>query len=151
MAWIRGAAKTRSSMKNIHRYLYILYVTIWLLNKYKYLHRIDFHAIVGQENYRLINELIIGNFLFGAIGLMISLLIGSSRRTGIYFIFTCSIGLTIAAATLYLDATVTANAAQAHLNSVIALFVWLIPIVIAGWRGIIKDLGKAIYQNRKDR
>ena len=65
-------------MKNIHRYLYILYVTIWLLNEYKYLHRIDYNALVGQENYLLINELIIGNFLFGAIGLMISLLISSS-------------------------------------------------------------------------
>ena len=138
-------------MKNIHRYLYILYVTIWLLNEYKYLHRIDYNALVGQENYLLINELIIGNFLFGAIGLMISLLIGSSRTTGIYFIFTCSIGLAVAAATLSLDATVTVNAAQAHLNSVVALFVWLIPIVIAGWRGIIKDVGKAIHKHGKDR
>ncbi|WP_309742727.1 hypothetical protein [Chamaesiphon sp. OTE_20_metabat_361] len=138
-------------MKNIHRYLYLIYVTIWLLNEYKYFRRIDYNAIVGKENYQLINELIIGNFLFGAIGLTISLLILSSRKTGIYFIFTCAIGLAIAAATLYLDATVTANAAQAHLNSVMALFVWLMPIVIAGWQGIIKDVGAAINKSRKDR
>uniref|UniRef100_UPI00286D2747 hypothetical protein n=1 Tax=Chamaesiphon sp. OTE_8_metabat_110 TaxID=2964696 RepID=UPI00286D2747 len=70
-------------MKNIHRYFYLIYVTIWLLNEYKYLHHIDYNAIVGKENYQLINELIIGNFLFGAIVLMISLLILSSRKTGI--------------------------------------------------------------------
>jgi hypothetical protein len=138
-------------MKNIHRYFYLIYVTIWLLNEYKYLSHIDYNPIVGKENYLLINELIIGNFLFGAIGLMISLLILSSRKTGSYFMFTCSIGLAIAAGALYLDATVTANAAQAHPNSVIALVAWLIPIVIAGWRGIIKDLGRAINKQRKDR
>jgi hypothetical protein len=138
-------------MKNIFRYLYFGYVAIWLLNEYKYLRRIEYTAIVGKGNYQLIDELIVGNFLFGAIGLMISVLAISSQKTGIYFIFTCSIGLAIAAGTLYLDATVTANAGQAHLNSALALFVWMIPVIIAGWRGIIKDIGKAINKNHKER
>jgi hypothetical protein len=137
-------------MKNIYRYFYLVYVTIWLLNQYKYLARIDYTALVGNKNYVLINELIVGNFLFGAIGLMISVLILSSQKTGVYFIFTCAIGLTIAAVTLYLDASVTVNAGQAHLNSVLALFVWLIPVVIAGWSGIFRDLGAAINKKRDD-
>ena len=137
-------------MKNIYRYFYVGYVTTWLLNQFKYLARIDYSASVGKENYALINQLIVGNLLFGAIGLMISLLIQSSQKTGIYVVFTCAIGLVIAAVTLYLDASVTGNAAQAHLNSVLAVFTWLIPVVIAGWSGIIKDLGAAINKKRDD-
>jgi hypothetical protein len=138
-------------MKNIYRYFYVGYVAIWLLNEYKYLHRIDYLALVGKGNYALINELIVGNLLFGTIGVMISLLIRSSQKTGIYFIFTCAIGLIIAAVTLYLDASFTVNAGQAHLNSVLAVFGWLIPLIIAGWSGIFKDLGKVITKQRKDR
>jgi hypothetical protein len=138
-------------MKNIYRYFYVGYVIIWLLNEYKYLRRIDYSALVGTGNYALINELIVGNILFGTIGLMISLLIRSSQKTGIYFIFTCAIGLIIAAVTLYLDASFTVNAGQAHLNSVLAVFGWLIPLIIAGWSGIFKDLGKVITKQRKDR
>ncbi len=138
-------------MKNIYRYFYIGYVIIWLLNEYKYFNRIDYSALVGKENYALINELIVGNLFFGTIGLMISVLIRSSQKTGIYFIFTCALGLIIAAVTLYLDASFTVNAGQAHLNSVLAVFGWLVPLAIAGWSGIFKDLGQAITKQRKDR
>jgi hypothetical protein len=138
-------------MNNIHRYLYLVYIAIWLLNERKYLDRIDYSAIDGRGNYGLINQLILGNFLFGSIGIIISLLIMSSKKTGAYFIFTCAIGLTIAAGTLYLDALVTGNAAQAHMNSVLALLAWMIPVVVAGWSGIIRDIGAAINKKRDDR
>jgi hypothetical protein len=89
---------------HLYRCLYLGYATIWLLNEYKYLGRIDYATPVGNGNYALnyalINELIIGNLLFGAIGIAISLLIGSSQKTWLYFIYTCTIGLAIAIATL---------------------------------------------------
>jgi hypothetical protein len=138
-------------MKNIHRYIYLFYITIWLLNKYKYLTRIDFSSLDRQGNYAIIDRLIIDNFLFGAFGIVISLLIMSQKRTGAYLIFTCAIGLTIAVGTIYLDAAFTRNGGQAHVNSVMAFFGWLIPIIIAGWRGIFKDLGTAIIKKRDDR
>lgn len=138
-------------MKNIHRYLYLVYATLWLLNKHKYLTQIDFSSIDRQGNYAIVDRLIIDNFLFGAFGIVISLLIVSQKKTGAYLIFTCAIGLTIAATTIYLDASFTRNGGQAHVNSVIAFFGWTIPIIIAGWRGIFKDLGAVIIKKRSDR
>ncbi|PSB41098.1 hypothetical protein C7B77_27705 [Chamaesiphon polymorphus CCALA 037] len=138
-------------MNNIHRYCYLLYITIWLVNKYKYLTRIDFSSLDRQGNYALVDRLIIDNILFGAIGILISLLIGSQKKTGTYLICTCAIGLTIAAVTIYLDASFTRNGGQAHVNSVIAFFGWMIPIVIAGWKEIFKDLGSAIIKKRDER
>jgi hypothetical protein len=138
-------------MNNIHRFFYLVYVIFWLLNEYKYLARIDFSAFDRQGNYELINQLILGNFLFGAIGTIISILILSAKKTGTYLIFTCAIGLTIAAVTIYLDASFTGNAGQAHMSSVLALFAWTIPLVLAGWKGILKDLGAAITKKRDDR
>ncbi|WP_310486726.1 hypothetical protein [Chamaesiphon sp. VAR_69_metabat_338] len=136
-------------MNHLYRFLYLGYVIIWLLNESKYLGRIDYTSIVGKGNYALIHELIIGNLLFGTIGLMISVLIGSSQKTNIYFICTCAIGLAVAAGTLYLDSSVTGNAGQAHMDSVLALFAWLLPWVGFGWRGIIKDLAAAIFKQHK--
>jgi hypothetical protein len=140
---------------HLYRCLYLGYATIWLLNEYKYLGRIDYATPVGNGNYALnyalINELIIGNLLFGAIGIAISLLIGSSQKTWLYFIYTCTIGLAIAIATLYLDSSVTSNAAQAHMNSVFAVFAWLLPLSLAAWRGIFKDLGAAIFKHKQKR
>jgi hypothetical protein len=135
-------------VNHLYRFVYLAYITIWLLNEFKYLSRIDYTSIVGKGNYALIHELIIGNLLFGAVGLVISLLIGSSQKTNIYFICTCALGLGIAAGTLYLDSSVTGNG-QAHMDSVLALFAWLIPLVGFGWRGIIKDLGAAIFRQNK--
>lgn len=145
-------------MIHLYRCLYLGYTTIWLLNEYKYLGRIDYATPVGNGNYALnyalINELIIGNLLFGAIGIAISLLIGVSQKTWRYFICTCTIGLAIAIATLYLDSLVTSNAAQAHMNSVFAVFAWLLPSALSAWRGIFRDVGVAIFKRkhqRKDR
>lgn len=133
-------------MNHLHRYFYLAYVVVWLLNEYKYLSQIDYTTAVGNGNYALIDELIIGNLLFGSIGTIVSLLLGVSNKTSIYFICNCTIGLAIAAGTLYLDSAVTANAGQAHLNSVFALFAWLLTISISTWRGIIKDLAAAIFK-----
>ncbi|AFY96386.1 hypothetical protein [Chamaesiphon minutus] len=138
-------------MKNMHRYLYLVFVTLWLLNQYKYLTRIDFSSLDRQRNYALIDRLIIDNFLFGAFGIVISLLIISQKKTSAYLIFTCALGLAIAIGTIYLDASFTRNGGQAHLNSVMAFFGWMIPISIAGWSGIFKDLGAAIMRKRDDR
>jgi hypothetical protein len=138
-------------MNHLYRFLYLGYVTVWLLNECKYLGRIDYTTIVGNGNYALINELIIGNFLFGAVGMMISLLIMSSQKTGVYLIFTCSIGLAVAAGTLYLDSSVTGNAGQAHMESTLAFFAWLMPLVILSWSGILKDLGAAIFNHKNKR
>jgi hypothetical protein len=132
-----------------YRFVYIGYVIVWLLNEYKYIDLIDYKMTVGNGNYALINELIIGNFLFGSIGIIISLLIMSSKKTNMYFICTCAIGLAIAAGTLYLDSSVTGNAAQAHMSSVFALFTWLLPISMFAWRGIFKDLGAAVFRRKK--
>lgn len=138
-------------MNNIYRYFYLVYVTFWLLNKHKYLARLDFSAFDRQGNYALVDRLIIDNFLFGAIGIVISLLIRSQKKTGAYLISTCAIGLIIAVVTIYLDASFTRNGGQAHVNSVMAFFGWLIPIIIAGWSGIFKDLGSVIIKKREDR
>jgi hypothetical protein len=141
-------------VNHLYRFVYLGYVTIWLLNEYQYLDRIDYMTLIGNGNYAIINELIIGNLLFGSIGIMISLLIMSSQKTRLYFICTCAIGLAIAIATLYLDSSVTGNAGQAHMNSVLAVFAWLLSISISTWRGIIKDLGTAIFKSKhkhKDR
>ena len=137
-------------MNNIHRYLYLVYVTFWLVNECKYLVRIDFSSLDRQGNYALIDQLIFGNLLFGATGIVISLLIMSSKKTGAYLISTCALGLIIASGTLYLDASFTGNAGQAHMNSVLAFFGWIIPLIIAGWSGIFKDLGSAITKKRDD-
>jgi hypothetical protein len=138
-------------VNHLYRFLYLGYITIWLLNEYKYVGRIDYSMPVGNGNYALINELIVGNLLFGAIGIAISLLIVSSQKTWIYFICTCAIGVTIEIAILYLDSAVTSNTAQAHVNSVYALFAWLLPISLATWRGIFKDLGAAIFNKKNKR
>jgi hypothetical protein len=149
MAWF-NPGDIISIVNYLYRFLYLGYITVWLLNEYKYLGRIDYSMLVGNENYALINELIIGNLLFGAIGIAISLLIVSSQKTWVYFIWTCTIGLAIAIATLYLDAAFTNRAAQAHVNSVLALFLWLLTGSLSTWRGIFKDLGTAIF-NRKNK
>jgi hypothetical protein len=138
-------------VNHLYRFLYLGYITVWLLNESKYLGRIDYTMPVGNGNYALINELIIGNVLFGSIGIALSLLIGSSQKNWLYFIYTCTIGLAIAIATLYLDSSVTSNTAQAHMNSVYALFVWLLPISLSAWRGIFKDLGAAIFKYKNKR
>lgn len=138
-------------MKHIYRYIYVFYVAIWVISQAKQLERIDYQGNGGNQNYEIINTLIFGNFLFGLIGLVFSLLILAIEKTNIYLIWTCAIGLAIAGGTLYLDATFTGNAAQAHMNSVLALFVWLAPVVICGWMGIVKDIGAAITKNRDDR
>jgi hypothetical protein len=138
-------------MNHIYRFLYLVYVTIWLLSEYKYFHQIEYSPLAVRKNFDLINELILGNFLFGSIGILISLLLMSYKKTGIYFIFTCAIGLAIAVGTLYLDSSVTGNAAQAHMNSVLALVVWMIPVVLSGWMGILKDLVAAINHKRDGR
>ncbi len=135
-------------MNYLYRFLYLGYITIWLLNESKYLGRIDYAMPIGNGNYALINELIVGNLLFGSIGIAISLLIVSSQKNWLYFICTCAIGLAIAIATVYLDASVTSNTAQAQMNSVFALFGWLLPISLSAWRGIFKDLGAAIFNRR---
>jgi hypothetical protein len=135
----------------LYRFLYLGYITVWLLNEYKYVGRIDYSMPVGNSNYALINELIIGNLLFGAIGIAISLLIVSSQKTWLYFICTCAIGMAIEIVILYLDSVVTSNTAQAHMNSVYALFVWLLPISLATWRGIFQDLVAAIVKRKHKR
>jgi Zn-dependent protease len=136
---------------NIHRYFYLFYVSLWLIGEGQYLYRMDYSAIDGGKNYDVINEMILVNFLFGSIGIIFSLLILSSKKTGVYFICTCAIGLAIAGGTLYLDSLVTGNAAQAHMNSVLAFFIWLIPVVSGGWIGIVKDIRAAINKQRDDR
>jgi hypothetical protein len=139
-------------VNHLYRFLYLGYTTVWLLNEYKYLARIDYSKAIGNTNYALINELIIGNLLFGAIGIAMSLLIGSSQKNWVYFIYTCASGLTIAIATLYLDAAFTNRAAQANINSVLALFAWLLTTSLSTWRGIFNDLAVAISnrQNKRD-
>jgi Zn-dependent protease len=136
---------------NIHRYFYLFYVSLWLIGEGQYLYRMDYSAIDGGKNYDVINEMILVNFLFGSIGIIFSLLILSSKKIGVYFICTCAIGLAIAGGTLYLDSLVTGNAAQAHMNSVLAFFIWLIPVVSGGWIGIVKDIRAAINKQRDDR
>ena len=138
-------------MNYLYRFLYLGYITIWLLNEYKYVGRIDYSMPIGNGNYALINELIIGNLLFGAIGVTLSLLIVSSQKNWLYFICTCATGVAIEIAILYLDSAVTSNTAQAHMNSVYALFAWLLPISLATWRGIFKDLVAAIVKRKHKR
>jgi hypothetical protein len=135
----------------LYRFLYLGYLTVWLLNESKYLGRIDYAMPVGNENYVLINELIVGNLLFGAIGIALSLLILSSQKTWLYFICTCAIGVAIAIATVCLDASVTSNTAQAQMNSVLALFAWLLTASLFAWRGIFQDLGAAIVKRKHKR
>lgn len=138
-------------INHLHRYIYLIYIAIWLQGVGKHLNGIEYSLTSGQHNYAIVDRMILANFLFGAIGMMLSLAIRSRKKTGVYFIFTCAIGLTIAVGTLYLDSLVTGNAAQAHMNSILAFCAWMIPVVVSGWIGIIKDLGAAINKQRNDR
>ena len=151
-------------MKNFsHRSFYVAFVTLWLLFESIYLFELNYSGIFrGWNNYvlqsKLIEELIIQNFLFGLGGFILSILM-PEKQICTYLILTYSIGLTIATGTLYLDILVNPSpggswSAQSHIASIFAHFGWIAlgGVVVLRWIliEIIKYLVELVNRERDD-
>jgi hypothetical protein len=118
-------------MNNNYRYIYIFYMAIWLICEGRYFHQISDFLSREESVSMSVNETLVTNFRFGAIGLILSLIILLTKKTGAYFIYTCAIGLVMAGITSHLDDLEPSSGAQSHINSAASLGIWLLLMAVA--------------------
>ncbi len=138
-------------MNNKYRYIYIFYLAIWLLCEGQYFHQIADFLSREESIHSIVNDAIVTNFRFGAIGLILSLIILLTKKTGVYFIYTCAIGLVMAGVTAHLDDLEPSSGAQSHMNSTASLGIWILIIAIICSIWIVKVLVNLVAQIRADR
>jgi hypothetical protein len=138
-------------MNNNYRYIYIFYMAIWLICEGRYFHQISDFLSREESVSMSVNETLVTNFRFGAIGLILSLIILLTKKTGVYFIYTCAIGLLMAGITAHLDDLEPSSGAQSHINSANSLGIWLLLMAVACTIQIVTflaDLGAKVRDDR---
>jgi uncharacterized membrane protein len=138
-------------MNNHYRYIYISYMAIWLLCEGRYFHQISDFLSREESVSMSVNETLVTNFRFGAIGLILSLIILLTKKTGVYFIYTCAIGLVMAGITSHLDDLEPSSGAQSHINSATSLGIWLLLMAIICSIWLVKALVNLVAKIRDDR
>jgi uncharacterized membrane protein len=126
-------------------------MAIWLLCEGRYFHQISDFLSREESVSMSVNETLVTNFRFGAIGLILSLIILLTKKTGVYFIYTCAIGLVMAGITSHLDDLEPSSGAQSHINSATSLGIWLLLMAIICSIWLVKALVNLVAKIRDDR
>ncbi len=137
-------------MNNNYRYIYIFYLAIWSVCQGRYFHQIADFLSREESIYSSINDATVTNFRFGAIGLMLSLIILLTKKTGVYFIYTCAIGLVMAGVIAHLDDLEPSSGAQSHMNSASNLGGWILLMAIVCSIWSVKTLVNLVVKIRED-